>query len=73
MVTPKQMRPAQRCDILCVLVIESTQQMQHLFHNLYDTVLTKIITQLRTPLLVDSSGRKDAAGRKGQPTKATPC
>ncbi|KAJ2883239.1 hypothetical protein H4R27_002902 [Coemansia aciculifera] len=74
MVTPKQMRPALRCDILCVLVIESTQHMQNLFPDLYDSVLTKIITQLRTPVIVDSPGKKDAAAKKGsQPTKATPC
>ncbi|KAJ2734521.1 hypothetical protein IW152_002299 [Coemansia sp. BCRC 34962] len=74
MVTPKQMRPALRFDILCVLVIESTQHMQNLFPDLYDSVLTKIITQLRTPVIVDSPGKKDAAAKKGaQPTKATPC
>ncbi|KAJ2829888.1 hypothetical protein GGI24_002034, partial [Coemansia furcata] len=74
MVTPKQMRPALRCDILCVLVIESTQHMQNLFPDLYDSVLTKIITQLRTPVIVDSPSKKDASVKKGgQPTKATPC
>ncbi|KAJ2720136.1 hypothetical protein GGI07_004780, partial [Coemansia sp. Benny D115] len=67
MVTPKQMRPTQRCDILCVLVIESTQHMQNLFHELYDSVITKVITQLRTPVIVES------AGKKSQATKATPC
>ncbi|KAJ2742515.1 hypothetical protein GGI20_004426 [Coemansia sp. BCRC 34301] len=76
MVTPKQMRPALRCDILCVFVIESTQHMQNLFPDLYDSVLTKIITQLRTPVIVDSPSKKDAMAKKGatsQPTKATPC
>ncbi|KAJ1723156.1 hypothetical protein LPJ53_002468 [Coemansia erecta] len=66
MVTPKQIRPAQRCDILCVLVIESTQHMQPLFHELYDSIITKIITQLRTPTIVES------AGKKSQTTKASP-
>ncbi|KAJ1850917.1 hypothetical protein LPJ73_003231, partial [Coemansia sp. RSA 2703] len=66
MVTPKQIRPAQRCDILCVLVIESTQHMQPLFHELYDSIITKIITQLRTPTIVES------AGKKNQTTKASP-
>ncbi|KAJ2380920.1 hypothetical protein GGI23_007695, partial [Coemansia sp. RSA 2559] len=74
MVMPKQMRPAPRCDILCVLVVESTQQLQNIFPELYDTVITRIITQLRTPLVVD---RRDAApGAKkptGPVTKATPC
>ncbi|KAJ2441771.1 hypothetical protein GGF42_007183, partial [Coemansia sp. RSA 2424] len=75
MVTPKQMRPALRCDILCVFVIESTQHMQNLFPDLYDSVLTKIITQLRTPVIVDSPGKKDTSAKKSgnQPTKATPC
>ncbi|KAJ1898370.1 hypothetical protein LPJ66_002805, partial [Kickxella alabastrina] len=67
MVTPKQMRPAQRCDILCVLVIESTQHMHNLFHELYDSVITNLINQLRTPVIVDASGKKS------QTTKATPC
>ncbi|KAJ1826299.1 hypothetical protein LPJ56_002252, partial [Coemansia sp. RSA 2599] len=67
MVAPKQMRTAQRCDILCVLVIESTQHMQNLFPELYDSVITKIITQLRTPTLVET------AAKKGQATKASPC
>ncbi|KAJ1657735.1 hypothetical protein GGF38_004357, partial [Coemansia sp. RSA 25] len=75
MVTPKQMRPALRCDILCVFVIESTQHMQNLFPDLYDSVLTKIITQLRTPVIVDSPVKKDTSAKKSgnQPTKATPC
>ncbi|KAJ2243643.1 hypothetical protein GGH98_005033, partial [Coemansia sp. RSA 454] len=68
MVTPTQIRPAPRCDILCVLVVESTQHMQNLFHGLYDTVITQLITQMRTPIIVQ------AAGNKSQPvTKATPC
>ncbi|KAJ2860282.1 hypothetical protein FB639_005656, partial [Coemansia asiatica] len=67
MVAPKQMRTAQRCDILCVLVIESTQHMQNLFHELYDSVITKIITQLRTPTLVETTAKKSQA------TKASPC
>ncbi|KAJ2910136.1 hypothetical protein GGI21_001184, partial [Coemansia aciculifera] len=77
MVTPKQMRPALRCDILCVFVIESTLHMQNLFPDLYDTVLTKIITQLRTPVIVDTSSspskKSSASGGGAQPTKATPC
>ncbi|KAJ1787620.1 hypothetical protein LPJ59_005694, partial [Coemansia sp. RSA 2399] len=74
MVMPKQMRPAPRCDILCVLVVESTQQLQNVFPELYDTVITRIITQLRTPLVVD---KRDAAPGAKKPTgpviKATPC
>ncbi|KAJ2499129.1 hypothetical protein GGH96_003789 [Coemansia sp. RSA 1972] len=68
MVAQTQIRPAPRCDILCVLVVESTQHMQNLFHGLYDTVITQLITQMRTPIIVQ------AAGNKSQPvTKATPC
>ncbi|KAJ2829279.1 hypothetical protein IWW50_000947, partial [Coemansia erecta] len=68
MVTATQIRPAPRCDILCVLVVESTQHMQSLFDGLYDTVITRLITQMRTPVIVDT------AGNKTQPaTKATPC
>ncbi|KAJ1772655.1 hypothetical protein LPJ74_001371, partial [Coemansia sp. RSA 1843] len=75
MVTPKQMRPAPRCDILCVLVVESTQQLQHVFPELYDTVIARIIAQLRTPIVVDTSNKKDAGTKKttGPVTKATPC
>ncbi|KAJ1729717.1 hypothetical protein LPJ61_003392, partial [Coemansia biformis] len=67
MVTPKQMRPAQRYDILCVLVIESSQHMRGLFRGLYESVLTKVITQLRAPVIVGP------AGEKGPTEKATPC
>ncbi|KAJ2302379.1 hypothetical protein IWW52_004444, partial [Coemansia sp. RSA 2704] len=62
------MRPAPRCDILCVLVVESTQHMQSLFHGLYDTVITRLITQMRTPVIVEPAGKNSQAA-----TKATPC
>ncbi|KAJ1750947.1 hypothetical protein LPJ79_002532 [Coemansia sp. RSA 1821] len=68
MVTSTQMRPTPRCDILCVLVIESTQHMQGLFQGLYDAVITRLITQMRTPIVVEPAGKKSQTA-----TKATPC
>ncbi|KAJ1946235.1 hypothetical protein FBU59_002077, partial [Linderina macrospora] len=51
MAPPRQMRPAPRYDTLCVFVVESTQRMQNLFPDLYETVLKQVITQLRNPVL----------------------
>ncbi|KAJ1935005.1 hypothetical protein EC988_008623, partial [Linderina pennispora] len=67
MVPPRQMRPAPRYDTLCVFVVESTQRMQNLFPDLYETVIKQVITQLRTPVLVEPASKKVPA------TKATPC
>ncbi|KAJ2697874.1 hypothetical protein H4R19_005634, partial [Coemansia spiralis] len=67
MVAAAQNRAGQRYDILCVLVIESSEHMRGLFHGLYESVLLRVIAQLREPVIIGSGG--DA----GPVEKATPC